>query len=65
MEFYNPKCPKCGTQLAPSDCDCFDSQWEPNRYVEYQVGTCPKCKTDLEWKAFYNFSGLSSIEFSD
>ena len=65
MEFYNPKCPKCGTQLTSDDCDCYDSQWVPNRYIEYDVGVCPKCKTDLQWKAFYNFAGLSPIEMED
>ena len=65
MEYYRPKCPKCGTQLQLLNCECYDSQWEPDRYVELNVGTCPNCQTDLQWRAVYNFAGLENLEVDE
>ena len=61
MNYYNPKCPKCNTQLRDCDVDVYDSEWQVDKYIYFNCGTCPNCKTDWSWKAIYKFEGLSEL----
>lgn len=43
-----PLCPHCSIEL---ECDdTYDMEYDEDGIILYQVGHCPKCEKDYQWR---------------
>ena len=51
---------KCGGEIIEDDC--YDTSHNYSTIVHYMVGHCEECGQEYQWKEYYEYEGMDSLE---